>query len=251
MTKKNSTIGNDALMVSALSLLMTGTAKATEIPNCVVPLTCSSLGYTQTLEQCNGKFYLKCPFGDSYYCGGSSCSDGQPYLPDKDRCAICEDYGMVYDPDRAYVTCKKTNVAISGTKLTCYDDCTPCPKGYAPSSNECVAMGTTCADYGHYGADEKPSNLDCTSVSIDLGGGNVISCYNANDCKIINSGGGSTTTVLTEAQCKAKYPPKSCFLNVGTLYTSSDMSAHPECLKYGFLKECAQWTVSDCPGGSC
>lgn len=249
MTKKNSNIGNDALMVSALSLLMAGTANATEIPNCVVPLTCASLGYTQTLAQCNGKFYLKCPFGDGYYCGGTTCLSGQPYLPDKKRCAVCEDYGMVSSPDNVGVACKKTNVAINGTTLTCYDDCTPCPMGYIASSNECVARGTTCEDYGHYTSiDSVPAGYECTSITIEEAN---ISCYNANDCYPKSSTGGSTTTVLTEAQCKAKYPPKSCFLNVGTQYTSSDMSAHPECLKYGFLKECAEWQISDCPGGSC
>lgn len=249
MTKNYTNIGNDALMVSALSLLMAGTANATETANCTTMPTCATLGYTQTLAQCGGKFTLKCPLGEGYFCGGTTCSAGQPYLVDKKRCAVCEDYGLISSPDQVGVACKKTNVAVTGTKLSCYDDCTVCGQGYSASSNECVVMGTTCSDFGHYAPNDKPSNLTCGSITIE---GTDISCYNANDCSVYTPNtGGSTTPVLTEAQCRNKYPPKTCFLNVGTPYSSSDMSNDPECLKYGFLKTCAEWTFSDCPGGSC
>ena len=101
------------LSTAAAGIMIAGNVYA----QCVTTQDCTALGYTET--SCpNGKG-VKCPFGNKWFCGESSCD------------YVCEDLGFKY-------TCSGENIA-GGNDVACggkYKSCN-CVSPYQWSSGSC------------------------------------------------------------------------------------------------------------------
>ena len=109
---------------------------------CVTTQDCTALGYTET--SCpNGKG-VKCPFGNKWFCGESSCD------------YVCEDLGFKY-------TCSGSNIS-GGNGISCngkYTSCN-CSSGYEFTNGTCKEL--QCVSYGSRKI-ETEINLTCHPIS--------------------------------------------------------------------------------------
>lgn len=123
---------------------------------CGTTPSCSSLGFTvpaaSLSTSCKDKSYLKCPFGDYYFCSVSTasttcsvancakCKDGSTTI-----CETCEDgyygYPLSKDGNHTFTSCKKL-ITVTCAVLNCAECsdtntvCKTCKSGYTLSSDK-------------------------------------------------------------------------------------------------------------------
>lgn len=216
---------------------------------CAQAPSCESLGFTVSDQSLCGYTIpiLKCPFDTT-----------KVYCIKKPQ--TCRDTGPTYynNPPTGYA-CKK----VTKEGLVCYTSCTKktCSSyGYEEPNDDqfhiCTGPVTTeigtcyescrekrhCDDFGHYGSGEVPKGVCCTgSVDISLLDGTIISCHDIATCSPCDSN--SSTSKLTEAQCRAKYNPQNrcgsgCYSCGQCMYPAGMEENNPECTYYSNMQDC-------------
>lgn len=146
------------LGTAAAGIMIAGNVYA----QCVTTQDCTALGYTET--SCpNGKG-VKCPFGNKWFCGESSCD------------YVCEDLGFKY-------TCSNEH-STGGVGDMCgekYKSCT-CEEGYGWKDGACVKLVckkkaedtpfvyATCQQNGGWNPDYVEADMVCHATCREEGG---------------------------------------------------------------------------------
>ena len=127
--------------------------------NCQVLPSCAELGYTKTVELCEGQAYLTCPFDKS-----------QVYCPFDCESKDCAEYTLSECPDKGI--CEEC-VAGCGNKTIKYKF-NKCGDGYEWNDTYCIACDFAS---GGYTLTSCPANGNCTSIT--CGG---VTKYKVNKC---------------------------------------------------------------------
>ena len=177
---------------TAVAGVMMTTGAGTSLAQCVTTQDCAALGYTDSACPGSG---VKCPFGNSWYCGGGAAED-------------CTKLGFIYG-------CTGTGYA-GGAGQTCngkYTSCT-CSSPYTWNGTACTCPSTykyTCSGTGYSGGSGtacggKYTKCNCSSNYSWNGSSCALSC--SSSYKYTCSGTGYSGGVGTA--CGGKYAACTC-----------------------------------------
>lgn len=166
------------LLLGLMAILLANPASSQDCPT--VEPTCDEMGYVNTLEECDGKQIVRCPFDTTkLFCGGASgsCPDGKIEVnelcyPNYDSCEAAGYYTTSQG-------CGTVKIYVKGEETTCYIYC--CPDGYYKIDGNCRKTYANCSAAGY-----SDDDTGCGAVIIYVDSGASFQkkiCYNSKCCK--------------------------------------------------------------------